>query len=48
MIGVPYIIQACGKYWNLVGESDIYGLMEGEKIERCQKGATQEEVLYFR
>ncbi|KAF5595994.1 het-6-heterokaryon incompatibility [Fusarium pseudocircinatum] len=43
--GVPYIIRASGKYWNLVGESIIDGLMEGETIERSKKGGIREEVL---
>ncbi|KAF5563844.1 het-6-heterokaryon incompatibility [Fusarium napiforme] len=43
--GVPYIIRASGKDWNLVGESYIDGLMEGETIERYRKGLIDEEVL---
>ncbi|KAH7269230.1 uncharacterized protein BKA55DRAFT_531890 [Fusarium redolens] len=45
--GVPYIIRASGKYWNLVGESYVDGLMEGEAIESYAKGMIQEEVLRF-
>ncbi|OBS22686.1 hypothetical protein FPOA_09018 [Fusarium poae] len=46
--GVPYIIRADGNYWNLVGESYVDGLMNGETIERHRNGDIQEDVLSFK
>jgi len=45
---VPYILRPMGKYYKLVGECYVYGIMDGEAINEWRVKGEKEEIFELR
>ncbi|KAF2423016.1 HET-domain-containing protein [Tothia fuscella] len=45
---VPFVLRPCGGYYQFVGDAYVHGMMDGEAMDRYEKGEYREQIFEIR